>query len=57
MPEGVAKDGKEAKAKAKESPKRRTNLAKIKVELLDGSTMELEADVSRYCITIDLLNK
>lgn len=50
MPEGVAKEGKEEKARAKKeaSPKRRPsgNLAKIKVELLDGSTMDLEADVS-----------
>lgn len=53
MPEGVAKEVKEAKsdvkAKAKEaSPRRRPsgNMAKVKVELLDGSTMELEVEVS-----------
>ncbi|XP_047539965.1 protein 4.1 homolog isoform X3 [Vanessa atalanta] len=65
MPEGVAKDGKEAKAKAKESPKRRTNLAKIKLELLDGSAMELEADrkirghdlLSKVCDSLNLVEK
>lgn len=44
MPEGVAKE-----AKAKEaSPRRRPagNLARVRVELLDGSIMELEVDVS-----------
>jgi hypothetical protein len=50
MPEGVAKEGSEARPKVKEasSPRRRPsgNLANIKVELLDGSTMDLQSDVS-----------
>lgn len=52
MPEGVAKEAKAAKEdskpKSKESPKRRPagNGARVKVELLDGSVMDLEADVS-----------
>ncbi|CAH0717567.1 unnamed protein product, partial [Brenthis ino] len=65
MPEGVAKDGKDAKAKAKESPKRRTNVAKVKVELLDGSTMELESDrkirghelLNKVCDSLNLVEK
>lgn len=47
MPEGVAKE--DAKGKAKEaSPRRRPsgNVVKVKVELLDGSIMELDVDVS-----------
>lgn len=50
MPEGEAKEAKsDAKAKAKDaSPRRRPagNTAKVKVELLDGSTMDLDVDVS-----------
>ncbi|CAG9793124.1 unnamed protein product [Diatraea saccharalis] len=70
MPEGVAKDGKEdAKAKAKKeaSPRRRPsgNITRIKVELLDGSTMELEADrkirghelLSKVCDSLNLVEK
>ncbi|XP_041973336.1 protein 4.1 homolog isoform X2 [Aricia agestis] len=68
MPEGVAKDGKDGKEekKAKESPKRRPgNLARIKVELLDGSTMDLEADrkirghelLSKVCDSLNLVEK
>ncbi|XP_028167660.1 protein 4.1 homolog isoform X3 [Ostrinia furnacalis] len=70
MPEGVAKEAKdEAKAKAKKeaSPKRRPsgNLAKIKVELLDGSTMDLEADrkirghelLGKVCDKLNLVEK
>lgn len=48
MPEGVAKEG-DAKGKAKEaSPRRRPsgNVARVRVELLDGSIMELDVDVS-----------
>lgn len=53
MPEGVAKEAKDdAKGKAKEasSPRRRVagNIARVKVELLDGSTMELDVDVSGF---------
>lgn len=46
MPEGVAKEAKEEK-KAKESPRRRPagNTAHVRVELLDGSTMELDVEV------------
>lgn len=47
MPEGVAKE--DAKGKAKEaSPRRRPagNIARARVELLDGSIMELDVDVS-----------
>lgn len=54
MPEGVAKDAREeAKAKAKEaSPRRKPsgNVARVKVELLDGSTMDLEVDVSTFIL-------
>ncbi|CAH2261152.1 jg17187 [Pararge aegeria aegeria] len=71
MPEGVAKDAKgakeETKAKTKESPKRRPsgNLARVKVELLDGSFMDLEADrkirghdlLSKVCDSLNLLEK
>lgn len=48
MPEGVSKDGKNGKEeKKKESPKKRSgNLARVKVEMLDGSVTELEVDVS-----------
>lgn len=45
MPESVAKDdGKKKEA----SPRRRPsgNTAHVRVELLDGSTMELDVDVS-----------
>ncbi|XP_037873990.1 protein 4.1 homolog isoform X1 [Bombyx mori] len=58
MPESVAKDSKEdAKTKNKESPRRRPtgNVAKVKVELLDGSNMEL--DVDRKIRGHELLNK
>lgn len=48
MPEGVAKDGKGKEA----SPRRRPagNLAKVKVELLDGSTMDLDVEVRIFYI-------
>ncbi|KAL0861240.1 hypothetical protein ABMA27_008805 [Loxostege sticticalis] len=70
MPEGVAKEAKDetkAKAKKEASPKRRPsgNLAKIKVELLDGSTMDLEADrkirghelLEKVCDKLNLVEK
>lgn len=61
MPEGEAKEAKgEVKAKAKDaSPRRRPagNQAQVKVELLDGSTMELQVDVSivKTSIQIELI--
>ncbi|XP_049879741.1 protein 4.1 homolog isoform X2 [Pectinophora gossypiella] len=68
MPESVAKEAKdEAKAKPKDSPRRRPtgNLAKIKVELLDGSTMDFEADrkirghelLNKVCESLNLVEK
>ncbi|XP_052744570.1 protein 4.1 homolog isoform X2 [Bicyclus anynana] len=70
MPEGVAKDAKgakEEKPKAKESPKRRPagNQARVKVELLDGSVMDLDADrkirghdlLSKVCDSLNLVEK
>ncbi|XP_038218302.1 protein 4.1 homolog isoform X2 [Zerene cesonia] len=69
MPEGVAKDAKDGKddkkSKEKESPKRRGNLAKVNVELLDGSVMDLEVDrkirghelVEKVCSELNLAEK
>ncbi|VVC96864.1 unnamed protein product [Leptidea sinapis] len=65
MPEGVAKDAKNGKEKSKESPKRRSNQAKVKVELLDGSIMDLVVDrkirghdlLSKVCDNLNLVEK
>lgn len=53
MPEGVAKEAKEGKdpkdeKKGKEEKRQRVdgNVTKVKVELLDGSTLNLVVDVS-----------
>ncbi|XP_035452100.2 protein 4.1 homolog isoform X1 [Spodoptera frugiperda] len=66
MPEGVAKE--DAKGKAKEaSPRRRPsgNVVKVKVELLDGSIMELDVDrkirgqelLGKVCDKLNLVEK
>ncbi|KAJ0171263.1 hypothetical protein K1T71_012813 [Dendrolimus kikuchii] len=69
MPEVVAKEAKEdAKAKSKEaSPRRKPsgNVARVKVELLDGSTMDLEVDrkirghelLAKVCDNLNLVEK
>ncbi|CAF4860189.1 unnamed protein product [Pieris macdunnoughi] len=67
MPEGVTKDGKNGKEeKKKESPKKRSgNLARVKVEMLDGSVTELEVDrkvrghdlLSKVCDSLNLVEK
>ncbi|CAH0696478.1 unnamed protein product [Spodoptera exigua] len=66
MPEGVAKE--DAKGKTKEaSPRRRPsgNVVKVKVELLDGSIMELDVDrkirgqelLGKVCDKLNLVEK
>ncbi|RVE53469.1 hypothetical protein evm_001839 [Chilo suppressalis] len=74
MPEGVkedakAKDGKDdvkVKGKKEASPRRRPgHTTRVKVELLDGSTMELDADrkvrghelLSKVCDSLNLVEK
>ncbi|XP_026728552.1 protein 4.1 homolog isoform X5 [Trichoplusia ni] len=69
MPEGVAKEAKDdGKSKAKEaSPRRRAtgNTAKVRVELLDGSVMELDVDrkirgqelLGKVCDKLNLVEK
>ncbi|XP_073962671.1 protein 4.1 homolog isoform X3 [Choristoneura fumiferana] len=66
MPEGVAKEAKEEK-KAKESPRRRPagNTAHVRIELLDGSTMELDVErkirghelLGKVCDSLNLVEK
>ncbi|KAI5635293.1 FERM central domain-containing protein [Phthorimaea operculella] len=66
MPESIAEKAKDDKSK-KDSPRRRPsdNLVKIKVELLDGSTMDFEAHrkirghelLNKVCESLNLVEK